>query len=195
MNCEWYQRWLTASADNELAGWRNTLLQRHLSMCADCSVKLTQLKRLRELVASQKAHYVAGLDDQNFWDQLRSQLPVRPIQHAQAQPDFEPDGEMVMAYSGHRPAKDALPPARGFSMRHLAWGAVAAGTLAAIVAGVCIFHAPQDGQIALDIPMLPPAGQNRVEFADVTSAKDTWATVVKYDKADMDIAVIWVDGL
>lgn len=199
MKCEWYQRWLTASADDELAGWRAALLRRHLSMCADCSVQLAGLRRLRQLVASQKDRYVAGLDDRNFWEQLLPQLQVRPLQHPQPQPGFDPDGELVMAYSSHRPVKEPRPSSENasfgrFPMRGLIW-IVAAATVVALVAGFCVIRAMQSNQVALDIPLLPPPGQNRVEFAEITSAKDTWAGVVKLDKPDTDIAVIWVDGL
>ena len=186
------------AADDELAGWRDALLRRHLSMCAGCSIQLAELRRIRHLVAGQKAHYVAHLDDQNFWQRLRPLLQSPGTQSQQPQPEMEPDGELVMAYSRRQPAEQRVSSKTAsfgwFPMRRLACG-MAAATVVAIVAVVCVISAIQSNQVALDIPLLPPPGQNRVDFAEVSSAKDTWASVVKFDKPDTDIAVIWVDGL
>ncbi len=165
-------------------------------MCAQCSIELSELRRVRELVAGEKAHYIANLDDQDFWQRLRPHLKTP---ETQPPPQLEPDGELVMAYS-HRQTKELRAPAgKGFfglfSMHWMAWGAVAAVLLLAILSGVRVAYSPRHDQAALDIPLLPPPGQNCVDFTEVKSTKDIWASIVKFDKPDTDIAVIWVDGL
>ena len=165
-------------------------------MCAQCALDLAELRRVRELVADEKAHYVANLDDQDFWQRLRPHLQTPETQQS---PQLKPDGELVMAYS-HRQTKDLREPAgKGFfglfSMHWLAWGAIAAVLLVTTLSGVQVLRSSRHDQAALDIPLLPPPGQNRVDFTEVKSTKDVWASVVKFDKPDTDIAVIWVDGL
>ena len=196
MTCEWYQRWLIASADDELVGWRDALLRRHISMCAQCSIELAELRRVRELVAGQKAHYIANLDDQDFWQQLRPHLQMPETQPT---PQLEPDGELVMAYSHRQPKNLREPVGKSFfglfSMHWMAWGAVAAVLVVTTLTGVQVLRSSRHDQVAIDIPLLPPPGQNRVDFTEVKSTKDIWASVVKFDKPDTDIAVIWVDGL
>ncbi|MFA6560788.1 MAG: zf-HC2 domain-containing protein [Verrucomicrobiia bacterium] len=193
MKCAWYQRWLTASADDELIGWRDALLRRHLAGCVRCTAELAELRRVRELVAGQKAHYVANLDDQFFWQRLRSQLQTPP------QPEPGPDGELVMAYS-YRQKKELREPSGVafwglFPTRWLAWGAVVVALVAATLIGVHLTRAPQDSSLGAHVPLLPPPGQGSVHFTEVKSTKDTWASVVKFDQPDMNIAVIWVDGM
>lgn len=191
MKCAWYQRWLIASADDELSGWRDALLRRHLAGCVRCATELVELRRVRELVAGQKTHYVAELDDQFFWQRLRPQLETPP--------QAESDGELVMAYSC-RQKKELREPAGVaffgvFSARRLAWGAVVVGLLVVTLIGIHLTRTPKTNQLAVDIPLLPPPGQSCVHFTEVESTKGTWASVVKFDKPDVDIAVIWVDGL
>ena len=191
MKCAWYQRWLTVSADDELTGWRDALLRRHLAGCVRCTAELAELRRVRELVAGQKAQYVAKLDDQFFWQRLRAQL--------QSPPQPELDGELVMAYSC-RQKKELSEPAVAacwglFPARWLAWGAVAAALLVAALIGVCVTRALQDRQFSFDVPLLPPPGQGSVQFTEVKSTEGTQASVVKFDKPDVDIVVIRIDGL
>jgi Putative zinc-finger len=175
MKCEWYQRWLTVSADDELTGWRAALLRRHLSLCADCTLQLAGLRRIRQFVAGQKAHYLASLDDRYFWQQLHAQL-----QGPQA---------------GNLRARSGVESSRPFSMHWVARAAVAAVALLVALAGVQVFRSSPNHQLAFDLPLLPPLGKNRVEFAELASVRGTSASVVKFDRPDTDIAVIWVDGL
>lgn len=182
MNCAWYERWLTASADDELAGWRAALLRRHLAGCPRCTAEITQLRRVRELVASQKERYVAQLDDRLFWQQLRGRLQTPPTASAFQQED-EPQEPAGVAFFGMFPAS------------RLAWSAVAVALFAATLLGLHLVRAPQGDQLALDIPLLPPPGQGRVHFTEVKSTKGLWAGVMKFDESDAAIPVIWVDGM
>lgn len=193
MNCAWYQQWLTASADDELTGWRDALLRRHLAGCSRCNAELADLRRIRELVAEQKSLYVGNLDDQFFWTRLRAQL------RAPQQAEPEPDGELVMAYSSRRKQESSEPAGvvfwGMFPTRWLAWGSLAVGVLVAVLVGIHLTRTAQDIPLAFDVPLLPPPGESQVHFSEVQSAKGTWASVVKFDQPDVDIAVIWVDGM
>ncbi|MCX6907167.1 MAG: zf-HC2 domain-containing protein [Verrucomicrobia bacterium] len=193
MNCAWYERWLTASADDELTGWRDGLLRRHLAGCTRCALELAELRRVRELVAGQKAHYVANLDDQFFWQRLRTQLQTAP------QPEPEPEGELVMAYSSHQKGEPREPAGVAFwglfPTRWLAWGVVAVALVAVTLISVHLTRAPQNGLLVDHVPLLPPPGQSQVHFTEVKSAKGLWAGVMKFDEPDTAIPVIWVDGM
>lgn len=194
MKCVWYQRWLTASADDELIGWRAVLLRRHLAGCTRCAAELAELRRVRELVAGQKAHYVGKLDDTFFWPQLRARLQTPQ------QPEPEPAGDLVMAYSC-RQKKEPCEPAGGvafsgvFPTHWLAWSALAAALLVAALIGVLGTRALQDRSVVCDMPLLPPSGKSYVQFTEVKSTGGTRASVVKFDKPDVDIVVIKIDGL
>lgn len=181
MKCAWYQRWLTRSADDELTGWRDALLRRHLAGCGRCVADLKELRQIRELVAGQKAHYAGKLDDSLFWQQLRARLqkPRQPEDMI----EVEADELAGIAFFGLFPA------------RRLAWSAVAVALLVAALVGVQVLRVPQDGGLAFEVPLLPPVGEGRVHFTEVKSTKGMWASVVKFDKPDTDIAVIWVDGM
>jgi hypothetical protein len=175
MNCAWYQRWLLASVDDELTGWRDFLLRRHLAGCARCNAESAELRRVRELVAEQKVRYVAPLDDRLFWQQLRPRLQSPPF------PDAEPRG---VAFFGLFPA------------RQLAFAAVAVALLVAVLIGVRSIRVGSDSlQLAAEAPLLPPPGGGKVEFSDLKHTKGISASVVRFNKPDVDIAVIWVDGL
>lgn len=194
MKCAWYQRWLTASADEELAGWRAALLRRHLAGCTRCAAELAELRRIRELVAGQKAHYVGKLDDTFFWQQLRARLQTPQ------QPEPEPDGELVMAYSC-RQKKEPCEPAGGvafwgvFPTHCLAWSALAVALLVAALIGVLGARAFQERQLVCDLPLVPPSGQSCVQVTEIKSTEGTRASVVKFDQPDVDIVVIKIDGL
>jgi anti-sigma factor RsiW len=193
MKCAWYQRWLMASADDELTGWREALLRRHLAGCARCTAELAELRQIRELVAGEKEHYVSKLDDQYFWTRLRAQL------QAPQEPEAEPEGAMVMAYSSRQKKGPEEPAGVAFwgvfPARWLAWSALAVALVAVALIGVHLTRAPQNGLLADHVPLLPPPGESQVHFSDVKSGKGTWASVVKFDQPDVDIAVIWVDGM
>lgn len=193
MKCAWYQRWLTASADDELTGWRDAMLRRHLAGCARCAAELAELRQIRELVAGQKAHYVGKLDDQFFWQRLRARLQTPQ------QAESEPDGELVMAYSSRQKKEQREPSGVVLGgllpTRWLAWGTLAVALLAAALIGVCVTRALQDRQFSFDVPLLPPPGQGSVQFTEVKSTEGTQASVVKFDKPDVDIVVIRIDGL
>ena len=197
MNCKWYQRWLVASADDELRGWRAALLQRHAAGCARCAADLEELHRIRDLVAGQKAAYASKLDDEMFWQKLRANM--------RATPDEAPDGNLVFAYSSHpngtAQTLDEGEP-RGltlfgmFSTQQLAVVAVAAAVLVVVFVGFWLIWAPGRGdQLAAELPFLPPPGQNHVQFNEVQHAKGVLARAIRFDEAGVDIPVIVITGM
>jgi Putative zinc-finger len=174
MKCAWYQRWLTAYADDELVGWRAVWMHRHLAGCAHCVAALAKLRRVRQLVASQKPLFVGQLDDAQFWPQLRQQLQA-------------PD---TAAESG------GFPLLSWFPGRRFALATVTASLVVATVVGGWLTLAPNGGwRLAGELPLLPPVGGSKVEFKDLKYAKHVWAGEVRFDKPDVDIPVIWVNGL
>lgn len=173
MKCHWYQRWITASADDELRGWRAAWLRSHVSACPHCASDLAQLRRLRELVASRKTDYMATLDNRQFWQQLRPRLTAT----ANAE---EPRG---VAFFGHFPTS------------RLAFAAATIAILIAVIIGVRLNHDSHTSSAwAMEVPPLAPPGASKVEFSDVKSTPDIWAGVVRFDQPDVDITVIWVNG-
>ena len=174
MMCRWYQRGLTAYADDELAGWRAVWLHRHLTGCAHCRADLGQLHRIRQWVAGQKPALLNQLDDTQFWPQLRQRL--------QTAGDAREIREVsLMGW---------------FPGRRLVLVSIAASLLVtAMLAGWQTF-APDGGmRLTGDLPLLPPLGGGKVEFKDLKYAKNLWAGEVRFDKSDVDIPVIWVNGL
>lgn len=195
MNCKWYQRWLVASADDELRGWRAALLQRHVAGCARCAAALKELHRIRDLVASQKAVYASKLDDEMFWQKLRANI--------QAPPGEAPDGNLVFAYSSRRNGgtldegePHGLALFGMFTTQQLAVAAVAAAVLVLAFVGFWLIWAPgRGGQLATELPLLPPPGQNQVQFNEVQHAKGVVARAVRFDEPGVDIPVIVVTGM
>ena len=174
MMCAWYQRWLTAYADDELAGWRGVWLHRHLAGCAHCVSELGKLRRVRHLVASQKSIHLSTLDDTLFWPQLRERLQT----------------------TGDTAEPRGIPLVGWFPGRRLALVSAAASLLVVAVIGGWLTFAPGGGlRLADDLPLLPPLGGGKVEFKDLKFAKHIWAGEVRFDKPDVDIPVIWVNGL
>jgi anti-sigma factor RsiW len=183
-------------ADDELAGWRLAWLRSHLGTCRHCEGELAQLRRLRGAIAGRKEHYLATMDEPLFWQRLRANL--------QSSPEAPPDPNLVMAFSRRQPAlAAALPPveSQGFALfglastKRLALAATAVAVLAVALLGFWVARGPQSAELsAADIPVLAPAGANRVSFGEVTYKPDIWAGVVRFDKPDVDITVIWVTG-
>ncbi|MCX7823959.1 MAG: zf-HC2 domain-containing protein [Verrucomicrobiae bacterium] len=197
MNCKWYQRWLVASADDELRGWRAALLARHTAKCARCAADLKELRQIRDLVAAQKAVYASKLNDEMFWQKLRANM--------QSTPDEAPDGNLVFAYSsrsnGDAPSLDEVGP-RGltvfgiFPTQRMAVAAATAALLLVALVGFWLIWAPgRGGQLAAELPLLPPPGQNHVRFNDVQHAKNVLAREVRFDEPGVDIPVIMVTGM
>jgi anti-sigma factor RsiW len=191
MNCGFFQRWLMASADGELAGWRAAWLRSHTARCAACATQLAELRRLRGLIASRKTEYAGGQDTEMFWQKLRA--------HLQTAPEPGNDEELVLAYSQraapHAPESEPEGVALfgRFTTRQLAFAAVGAAVVAAVVIGLLL---PKAGsEQAAELPLLAPAGATAVSFSDTKSTPDTSADPVKFDKPDVDIHVIWVSGL
>ena len=174
MKCPWYQRWLTAYADDELAGWRAMWLHRHLVGCEHCAEELGKLRRMRHWIASQKSACIGKLDDTLFLQKLRVRLQ-----------NTEPAGE-----------SRGLSLFGSFSTRRLAFAAVAVSLLVTAVIGGRLVFSPGGGmQLAGELPLLPPLGGSKVEFKDLKVAKHLWAGEVRFSKPDVDIPVIWVNGL
>ena len=172
--CGWYQRWLTAYADDELAGWRAVWLHRHLAGCAHCVAELGKLRRVRHLIASQKSLFIGKLDDARFWPQLRARLQI-------AENTTEPRGISLVGL---------------FPKQRLALVSVTASLLVTAMIGGWLTFAPGGGlQPAGDLPLLPPLGGGKVEFKDLKYARHIWAGEVRFSKPDVDIPVIWVNGL
>jgi anti-sigma factor RsiW len=191
MNCGFFQRWLMASADGELAGWRAAWLRSHTAGCAACAKHLAELRQLRDLVASRKTDYAFHQDSQLFWQKLRA--------HLQSEPQPGNDAELVLAYSQrtvtHTPESEPEGVALfgRFTTRQLAFAAVGVAVAAAVLIGVLL---PKGGgdQVA-ELPLLAPPGAGSVSFSNIKSTADTSADPVKFDKPDVDIHVIWVSGL
>lgn len=180
-----------ASADGELAGWRAAWLRSHTAGCAACAKDLAELRRLRGLVASRKTAYVASQDTEMFWQKLRAHLRTAP----------EPgnDAELVLAYSQraapHVPESEPEGVALlgRFTTRQLAFVAVGAAVIAAVVIGLLLPRTKSEE--SANLPLLAPPGATSVSFSDTKSAAETSADPVKFDKPDVDIHVIWVSGL
>lgn len=191
MNCGFFQRWLMASADGELAGWRAAWLHAHTSGCAPCARQLAELRRLRDLVASRKTEYAASQDTEMFWQKLRA--------HLQTTPEPGNDEELVLAYSQRAMTYAPETEPEGvalfgrFTTRQLAFAAVGAAVATAVLIG---FLLPQrSSETVAELPLLAPPGATTVSFSDTKSAPETSADPVKFDKPDVDIHVIWVSGL
>ncbi|MBI5394454.1 MAG: zf-HC2 domain-containing protein, partial [Verrucomicrobia bacterium] len=130
MNCGFFERWLMASADNELAGWRAAWLRSHLAGCPKCAQGLAELRRLREAIASRKQDYAAtGQDAPFFWQRLRAAM--------QSFPQEAPHTGVVMAYSTRTRVGEPTDKPTGvalfgkFPVRRLAFAAVAAAVVVA----------------------------------------------------------------
>jgi len=192
MNCDFFQRWLMASADGELAGWRAAWLRSHTAGCAACAAQLAELRQLRELVASRRAEYAARQDTELFWQKLRA--------HLQTVPEPGNAEELVLAYSQRAAEGTSETEPQGvalfgrFTTRHLAWAAVGAAVIAVALIGVLLLPKTGSEQSA-ELPLLAPPGATAVSFSDTTSVPGTSADPVKFDKPDVDIHVIWVSGL
>ena len=191
MNCGFFQRWLMASADGELAGWRAAWLRSHTTGCAACTKNLAELRQLRDLVASRKTDYASHQDPQLFWQKLRA--------HLQSEPQPGNDAEMVLAYSQraapHAPESEPEGVALfgRFTTRQLALAAVGAAVAVAVLIGLLL---PKDDRDKVaELPLLAPPGAGSVSFTNIKSTADTSADPVKFDKPDVDIHVIWVSGL
>ena len=172
MSCRLYERWLTASADGELGGWRAALLRSHVAGCKACSQELAGLRQVRELVASRKPDYAGRQDEGMFWQRLRAGME---------RVDRAPVAEGVAFFGS-------------FPTRWLAIGAATAAVVLTLSIGIRFSGGPQPAQTA-ELPLLAPPGSARVEFSEVKTELKSWAGVVRFDEPDVDITVIWVNGL